>query len=95
MEGLSLMSIEFQAFWEAGIGVLLIGTGVPIASNSYRQITEIYMFATVQSLAVPSAVAISSGAQRRANGLPTPAVPRKPYRPRYTGRPTEEAPRTP
>ncbi len=35
--GLSRMSIEFQAFWEAVIGTLLvIGAGVLIASNSYR-----------------------------------------------------------
>ena len=37
------MSIEFQAFWEAVIGtLLLVGAGVLVASNSFRQITEIY-----------------------------------------------------
>ena len=39
--GLSRMSIEFQAFWEAVIGVLLlVGAGVLIASNSYKQVTR-------------------------------------------------------
>ncbi|MBN8985736.1 MAG: glycosyltransferase, partial [Rhizobiales bacterium] len=46
--GLSRMSIEFQAFWEAVIGaLLLIGAVVLVASNSFRQITEIYIFAGV------------------------------------------------
>jgi glucan 1,3-beta-glucosidase len=57
------MSIEFQAFWEAVIGaLLLIGAGVLIASNSFRQITEIYIFAGVlvlQSLPFLAAVAIA------------------------------------
>ena len=61
--GLSRMSIEFQAFWEAVIGaLLLIGAGVLIASNSFRQITEIYIFAGVlvlQSLPFLAAVAIA------------------------------------
>lgn len=61
--GLSRMSIEFQAFWEAVIGtLLLVGAGVLIASNSYREITEIYIFAGVlvlQSLPFLAAVAIA------------------------------------
>jgi glucan 1,3-beta-glucosidase len=61
--GLSRMSIEFQAFWEAVIGaLLLIGSGVLIASNTYRQITEIYIFAGVlvlQSLPFLAAVTIA------------------------------------
>lgn len=61
--GLSRMSIEFQAFWEAVIGtLLLVGAGVLIASNSFRQITEIYVFAGVlvlQSLPFLAAVAIA------------------------------------
>ncbi|RQH16449.1 glycosyltransferase [Bradyrhizobium sp. RP6] len=61
--GLSRMSIEFQAFWEAVIGsLLLIGAGVLVASNSFRQITEIYIFAGVlvlQSLPFLAAVAIA------------------------------------
>ncbi|HWW49000.1 MAG TPA: glycosyltransferase [Xanthobacteraceae bacterium] len=61
--GLSLISIEFQAFWEAVIGVLLLlGAAVLVMSNSFRQITEIYIFAGVlvlQSLPFLSAVAIA------------------------------------
>ncbi|EJN14912.1 glycosyl transferase, partial [Bradyrhizobium sp. YR681] len=61
--GLSRMSIEFQAFWEAVIGaLLLIGAGVLVASNSFKQITEIYIFAGVlvlQSLPFLAAVAIA------------------------------------
>lgn len=61
--GLSRMSIEFQAFWEAVIAtLLLIGAGVLIATNSYKQITEIYIYAAVlvlQSLPFLAAVAIA------------------------------------
>ncbi|ABA05050.1 glycosyl transferase, family 2 [Nitrobacter winogradskyi Nb-255] len=61
--GLSRMSIEFQAFWEAVIGVLLlVGAAVLIASNQYKEVTEIYIFAGVlvlQSLPFLSAVAIA------------------------------------
>jgi exo-beta-1,3-glucanase (GH17 family)/cellulose synthase/poly-beta-1,6-N-acetylglucosamine synthase-like glycosyltransferase len=61
--GLSSMSIEFQAFWEAVIGVLLlVGAAVLIASNSFKQVREIYVFAAVlvlESLPFLSAVAIA------------------------------------
>jgi hypothetical protein len=61
--GLSSMSIEFQAFWEAVIGVLLlVGAVVLVASNSYKQVREIYIFAAVlvlESLPFLSAVAIA------------------------------------
>jgi exo-beta-1,3-glucanase (GH17 family)/cellulose synthase/poly-beta-1,6-N-acetylglucosamine synthase-like glycosyltransferase len=61
--GLSSMSIEFQAFWEAVIGVLLLlGAGVLIASNSFKHVHEIYVFAAVlvlESLPFLSAVAIA------------------------------------
>jgi exo-beta-1,3-glucanase (GH17 family)/cellulose synthase/poly-beta-1,6-N-acetylglucosamine synthase-like glycosyltransferase len=61
--GLSSMSIEFQAFWEAVIGVLLlVGAGVLIASNSFKHVREIYVFAAVlvlESLPFLSAVAIA------------------------------------
>ncbi len=61
--GLSSMSIEFQAFWEAVIGVLLlVGAVVLIASNSFKQVREIYIFAAVlvlESLPFLSAVAIA------------------------------------
>src|SRR3954469_981633 len=61
--GLSVMSIEFQAFWEAVIGVLLlIGAAVLIVTNNFKEITEIYIFAGVlvlQSLPFLAAVAIA------------------------------------
>ena len=61
--GLSRMSIEFQAFWEAVIGVLLlVGAGVLIASNNFKEVREIYVFAAVlvlESLPFLSAVAIA------------------------------------
>ncbi|MDB5616258.1 glycosyltransferase [Tardiphaga sp.] len=69
--GLSNMSIEFQAFWEAVIGVLLlIGAGVLIMSNSFKQVHEIYIFAGVlvlQSLPFLSAVAIAILENSRTN----------------------------
>ena len=44
--GLSRMSIEFQAFWEAVIGVLLlVGAAVLVVTNSSKQVREIYIFA--------------------------------------------------
>jgi exo-beta-1,3-glucanase (GH17 family)/cellulose synthase/poly-beta-1,6-N-acetylglucosamine synthase-like glycosyltransferase len=71
--GLSRMSIEFQAFWEALIGILLlIGAGVLIASNSYKQIREIYIFAGVlvlESLPFLSAVAIAILESSRLNSF--------------------------
>jgi exo-beta-1,3-glucanase (GH17 family)/cellulose synthase/poly-beta-1,6-N-acetylglucosamine synthase-like glycosyltransferase len=71
--GLSRMSIEFQAFWEAVIGILLlIGAGVLIASNSYKQIREIYIFAGVlvlESLPFLSAVAIAILESSRINSF--------------------------
>ena len=71
--GLSRMSIEFQAFWEAVIGtLLLIGAGVLIASNSYKQITELYIYAAVlvlQSLPFLAAVAIATLELSRINSF--------------------------
>lgn len=71
--GLSVMSIEFQAFWEAVIGVLLwIGAGVLIATNAYKQVLEIYIFAGVlilQSLPFLSAVAIAILENSRMNAF--------------------------
>jgi hypothetical protein len=62
--GLSRMSIEFQAFWEAVIGVLLlVGAAVLIVTNNTKQIREIYIFAGVlvlQSLPFLAAVAIAT-----------------------------------
>jgi exo-beta-1,3-glucanase (GH17 family)/cellulose synthase/poly-beta-1,6-N-acetylglucosamine synthase-like glycosyltransferase len=71
--GLSRMSIEFQAFWEAVIGVLLLlGAGVLVASNSFKQIHEIYVFAAVlvlESLPFLSAVAIAILENSRINAF--------------------------
>jgi exo-beta-1,3-glucanase (GH17 family)/cellulose synthase/poly-beta-1,6-N-acetylglucosamine synthase-like glycosyltransferase len=71
--GLSRMSIEFQAFWEAVIGaLLLIGAAVLIVTNGSKQIREIYIFAAVlvlESLPFLSAVAIAILEQSRANSF--------------------------
>jgi len=60
--GLSRMSIEFQAFWEAVIATLLfVGAGVLVAFND-QHITELDIFAGVlilQSLPFLAAVAIA------------------------------------
>lgn len=69
--GLSRMSIEFQAFWEAVIGVLLlIGAAVLVVTNEAKQVREIYVFAAVlvlESLPFLSAVAIALLENSRAN----------------------------
>jgi exo-beta-1,3-glucanase (GH17 family)/cellulose synthase/poly-beta-1,6-N-acetylglucosamine synthase-like glycosyltransferase len=71
--GLSRMSIEFQAFWEAVIGaLLLVGAAVLIVTNGSKQIREIYIFAAVlvlESLPFLSAVAIAILEQSRANSF--------------------------
>lgn len=70
--GLSRMSIEFQAFWEAVIGVLLlIGAGILIGMNTFH-ITELYIFAAVlilESLPFLSAVAIALLEMSRVNSF--------------------------
>ncbi|RTL54621.1 MAG: glycosyltransferase [Bradyrhizobiaceae bacterium] len=70
--GLSLMSVEFQAFWEAVIGVLLlIGAGVLVMFNP-KQVREIYIFAGVlvlQSLPFLAAVAIAILENSRINSF--------------------------
>src|SRR4051794_20094367 len=67
------MSIEFQAFWEAVIGVLLlVGAAVLIVTNSFKEITEIYIFAAVlvlESLPFLSAVAIAILENSRINAF--------------------------
>jgi exo-beta-1,3-glucanase (GH17 family)/cellulose synthase/poly-beta-1,6-N-acetylglucosamine synthase-like glycosyltransferase len=69
--GLSSLSIEFQAFWEAVIGVLLlVGAAVLVVTNNYKQVTEIYVFAAVlvlESLPFLSAVAIAILENSRVN----------------------------
>jgi exo-beta-1,3-glucanase (GH17 family)/cellulose synthase/poly-beta-1,6-N-acetylglucosamine synthase-like glycosyltransferase len=71
--GLSRMSIEFQAFWEAVIGVLLlVGAAVLVVTNNYKQIREIYIFAGVlvlESLPFLSAVAIAILESSRMNSF--------------------------
>ncbi|SHN86453.1 glycosyltransferase [Bradyrhizobium erythrophlei] len=71
--GLSRMSIEFQAFWEAVIGVLLlIGATVLVVTNNSKQIREIYIFAGVlvlESLPFLSAVAIAILESSRINSF--------------------------
>ena len=71
--GLSRVSIEFQAFWEAVIGALLLaGAAVLVATNSTKQVREIYIFAGVlvlESLPFLSAVAIAILEQSRINSF--------------------------
>jgi len=71
--GLSRMSIVFQAFWEAVIGVLLLaGAGVLIVTNGPKQIREIYIFAAVlvlESLPFLAAVAIAILESSRINSF--------------------------
>ena len=71
--GLSRMSIEFQAFWEAVIGVLLlIGAAVLVVTNGAKEVREIYIFAGVlvlQSLPFLAAVAIALLENSRVNSF--------------------------
>jgi exo-beta-1,3-glucanase (GH17 family)/cellulose synthase/poly-beta-1,6-N-acetylglucosamine synthase-like glycosyltransferase len=71
--GLSRMSIEFQAFWEAVIGVLLlVGAAVLVVTNSFKEVREIYIFAAVlvlESLPFLSAVAIAILESSRLNAF--------------------------
>src|ERR1700761_5217732 len=71
--GLSGMSIEFQAFWEAVIGVLLlVGAAVLVVTNNVNQVREIYIFAGVlvlESLPFLSAVAIALLENSRINSF--------------------------
>jgi exo-beta-1,3-glucanase (GH17 family)/cellulose synthase/poly-beta-1,6-N-acetylglucosamine synthase-like glycosyltransferase len=71
--GFSIMSVEFQAFWEAVIGVLLlVGAGVLIVTNSFKEVREIYVFAAVlvlESLPFLSAVAIAILENSRINAF--------------------------
>jgi exo-beta-1,3-glucanase (GH17 family)/cellulose synthase/poly-beta-1,6-N-acetylglucosamine synthase-like glycosyltransferase len=71
--GFSIMSVEFQAFWEAVIGVLLlIGAAVLVVTNNYKEVREIYVFAAVlvlESLPFLSAVAIAILENSRINAF--------------------------
>ena len=69
--GFSLVSVEFQAFWEAVIGtLLLVGAAVLVITNNDKQVREIYVFAGVlvlESLPFLSAVAIAILENSRVN----------------------------
>src|SRR4029078_5141922 len=69
--GLSVMSIEFQAFWEAVLGVLLlVGATVLGVMNGYKQVRELYIFPGVlvlQSLPFLAALAITLLENSRTN----------------------------
>ncbi|HEY0234033.1 MAG TPA: glycosyl transferase family 2, partial [Afipia sp.] len=70
--GLSLMSVEFQAFWEAVIGVLLLIGAVVLVVFNTKQVREINIFAGVlvlQSLPFLSAVAIAILENSRINAF--------------------------
>jgi exo-beta-1,3-glucanase (GH17 family)/cellulose synthase/poly-beta-1,6-N-acetylglucosamine synthase-like glycosyltransferase len=71
--GFSLMSVEFQAFWEAVIGILLlIGAAVLVVTNNQKEVREIYVFAAVlvlESLPFLSAVAIAILENSRINAF--------------------------
>ena len=71
--GFSLMSVEFQAFWEAVIGVLLLlGAAVLVVTNNFKEVREIYVFAAVlvlESLPFLSAVAIAILENSRINSF--------------------------
>src|SRR5882762_577140 len=71
--GFSLMSVEFQAFWEAVIGVLLlVGAAVLVVTNNQKEVREIYVFAAVlvlESLPFLSAVAIAILENSRVNAF--------------------------
>ncbi|KQW23026.1 glycosyl transferase family 2 [Afipia sp. Root123D2] len=68
--GLSLMSVEFQAFWEAVIGTLLIIGAIVLVAFNVKEVREIYIFAGVlvlESLPFLSAVGIAILENSRAN----------------------------
>ena len=70
--GLSSMSIEFQAFWEAVIGVLLLAGATVLVATNTKQIREIYIFAAVlvlESLPFLAAVAIATLELSRVNSF--------------------------
>jgi exo-beta-1,3-glucanase (GH17 family)/cellulose synthase/poly-beta-1,6-N-acetylglucosamine synthase-like glycosyltransferase len=71
--GFSLVSVEFQAFWEAVIGILLlVGAAVLVITNNDKQVREIYVFAGVlvlESLPFLSAVAIAILENSRVNAF--------------------------
>ena len=70
--GLSRMSVEFQAFWEAVIGILLIIGAIVLVAFNQKEVREINIFAGVlvlQSLPFLSAVAIAILENSRINAF--------------------------
>jgi exo-beta-1,3-glucanase (GH17 family)/cellulose synthase/poly-beta-1,6-N-acetylglucosamine synthase-like glycosyltransferase len=70
--GLSLMSVEFQAFWEAVIGALLLIGAVVLVVFNVKQVREVYIFAVVlvlESLPFLSAVGIAILENSRINAF--------------------------
>ena len=70
--GLSMMSVEFQAFWEAVIGILLIIGAIVLVAFNVKEVREINIFAGVlvlQSLPFLSAVAIAILENSRINAF--------------------------
>ena len=70
--GLSMMSVEFQAFWEAVIGILLIIGAIVLVAFNVKEVLEINIFAGVlvlQSLPFLSAVAIAILENSRINAF--------------------------
>jgi exo-beta-1,3-glucanase (GH17 family)/cellulose synthase/poly-beta-1,6-N-acetylglucosamine synthase-like glycosyltransferase len=68
--GLSRMSVEFQAFWEAVIGALLLAGAAVLVAFNQKEVREIYIFAVVlvlESLPFLSAVGIAILENSRAN----------------------------
>ncbi|MCX7308280.1 MAG: glycosyltransferase [Afipia sp.] len=70
--GLARMSVEFQAFWEAVIGVLLIVGAVVLVMFNTKEVNEINIFAAVlvlESLPFLSAVGIAILENSRINSF--------------------------
>ena len=70
--GLSLMSVEFQAFWEAVIGALLLIGAIVLVAFNQKEVREINIFAFVlilESLPFLSAVAIAILENSRINSF--------------------------
>lgn len=68
--GLSLISVEFQAFWEAVIGALLLASAALLVMTNQKEVREIYIFAGVlllQSLPFLAAVSIAILEKMRIN----------------------------
>jgi exo-beta-1,3-glucanase (GH17 family)/cellulose synthase/poly-beta-1,6-N-acetylglucosamine synthase-like glycosyltransferase len=68
--GIARRAREFQAFWEAIIGGLLLAGAIVLVATNFERVREIYLFAGVlvlQSLPFLAAVAIASLESSRAN----------------------------